>query len=75
MRWIDISGGLRITVNNEEYQLIEKIYDNPLKKNELNEREQEVARILVNRGILIRVKDENEKIKFRYNKLQDLWRY
>lgn len=75
MRFIDIRGNLRVPVSNEEGLVVEQIRRNgsPLPRGKLNIRERELARLLVQKGVLDRVMID-EKIHFIYNDLDDLWR-
>ena len=75
MKFIEIAGGLLQPVSNEENIIVERVKnaDDPVKKTLLSEREQEVARNLVHRGILTRISENNE-IYFIINDLRDIWR-
>lgn len=74
MRYREIAGGIRVYVSQEEDTLVQKILEaGTAQKKSLDEREQEVARKLVSRGILNRVK-ANDEIAYVVNSLQDLWR-
>ena len=69
MRIIEIQGGLIMPVGNREYKLISKINestDGLLYKEDLSERENELARNLVSRGALLRLQD-GDSIKFGTN--------
>ena len=56
MKFLEILGGLMVPVSNDELLLSERVrgHDGPLPRRELNEREQELARQLVFRGVLDR---------------------
>jgi DNA-binding NarL/FixJ family response regulator len=74
MRYREIAGGIRVYVSLEEDTLVQKILEaGQASKHSFTEREQEVARKLVSRGVLNRVKANNE-IAYVVNSLQDLWR-
>lgn len=74
MKIIEIAGGINVTLSNEENVLLDKIKEKEkIFKNTLSEREKEIARILVNKGVIKRFKD-NKKIFFIYNKLEKVWR-
>ena len=69
MRIIEIQGGLIMPVGNREYKLINKINESTdgfLYKEDLSERENELARNLVSRGALLRLQD-GDSIKFGAN--------
>ena len=70
MKIIDIIGSLRLPISNEENQLLEKIVkSNGIYKESLNERERELSRQLVSKGVLKRVKNEN-KTFYLYNEIE-----
>ncbi|MCS7316874.1 MAG: hypothetical protein NZZ41_00940 [Candidatus Dojkabacteria bacterium] len=64
VKFVEINN-LSIYLNNEEYDLFQKIEKNKImKKSDLNEREQFLARNLVIKGVLKRVK-KNDKIFYK----------
>lgn len=67
------TSGIRIPISEEEKELLEMVGDSSLCKAELDERQQEVARLMVHRGILKRVTSHGKKIKFKKNKV-NIWR-
>lgn len=73
MKFVEIAGSIIQPVSNEENILLEKVkeYEKPLPKEQLNEREREIARQLVNRGILTRVRLK-DKLYFVSNSLDDM---
>ena len=73
MRFIEIRGNTLLPISNEEMMLIEKIRGavDPVTNEVLEEREQELARRLVQRGALNRVKLGGE-LCFVYNDLEDV---
>jgi hypothetical protein len=75
MRFVEIRGGLRVPISNEELIVSEHIrnYGSPLPRNKLDERQQELARQLVHRGVIARVLID-EKMHYVYNELEDTWR-
>jgi hypothetical protein len=74
MRFHEISSGVRLPVFAEEQAILDKIVDGShLLKSALSEREQEVARLMVSKGLLDRRKG-NEGIYFVANTANDLWR-
>ena len=69
MRIVEIQGGRFMPVGNREYKLISKINESTdgfLYKEDLSERENELARNLVGRGALLRLQD-SDGIKFGVN--------
>lgn len=74
MRFYEISSGLRIPVSQEEQEIIDLIADKgKIKKSVLDERQQEVSRLMVSRGLLIRERTDNV-IFLRLNSAADIWR-
>ena len=73
MKFVEIAGSILQPVSNEENILLEKVkeYNKPLPKEQLDEREKELARRLVNRGILTRVR-MNDKLYFVSNNLDEM---
>ncbi len=76
MRFIEIAGNLQIGISNEELVLLEKVKGAKsfLYKHQLDEREQEVARNMVHRGILTRSLIDGN-ICFIYDGLEDFGGY
>lgn len=61
MRYVDITGGFRVHITEEEDELYSRVKEKRvIKKASLNEREREVARRLVSRGVFDRKKIDNE---------------
>ena len=75
MRFIEIEGNLLMPISNEEMIIMERVGSSgkPLAKKELNEREREIARQMVTRGLLNRIKIE-DAIYFVQNTPEALWR-
>lgn len=73
MKFVEIAGSILQPISIEENILLEKVkgYEKPLPKEQLNERERELARHLVNRGILTRVRLK-DKLYFVPNSLDDI---
>jgi len=72
MKFIEIAGNLQIGITNEELLLLAKVKGaiSHIFKNQLDEREKEVARQMVNKGILFRKKIDG-KTCFMYDGLAD----
>lgn len=68
MKYVELTSGVRMPISSEEEEILKKVADGSIDKSSLDEREQEVARQMVNRGLLKRVKDSDKKIKFKKNK-------
>ena len=67
MRFFEITSTLRIPMSSEEQTIMNKIENGVVFNDALDEREQEVARNMVIRGILNR-RRKNGKICFKPNK-------
>lgn len=74
MRFVEIRGNMMVPVSNEELMIIEKVKGSPdpLRSKKLDEREGELARRLVHRGVLSRTKIDGEQCLI-YNDLEDIW--
>lgn len=74
MKFIEVNGGWLQPISNEENIILERVrgYDGPLPKNLLDQREKELARNLVNRGLLTRFMHEG-MLCFAVNDLEELW--
>lgn len=76
MRFREIRGGIRIPVSTEEQGLIDLIESQEgqfIKRSELDERQKEVARKMVSRGVLERTQQDGS-LYYVVSKLDDLWR-
>ena len=75
MRFIEIRGGLSVPVSSEENEILERIeaHEGMVDRTSLSERERELARKMVSRGVLNRTKTDGEIFYLR-NDLEDLWR-
>lgn len=73
MKFLEIRGGFLQPVSNEENVIIEMIkgHGSPVPRSLLDERQQELARFLVSRGLLTRIVYEG-KICFFFEDLEDL---
>lgn len=75
MRFFEISSGFRLPVSEEEQSILDKAVETRrVPRSALNEREQEVARLMVTRGLLNRKRDEDGKVFYEPNDTLDLWR-
>lgn len=74
MKFVEIQSGILQPVSNEENIILEMVkgFKGPLPKSRLNQRERELARQLVSRGLLTRVIHE-DKLCFIANELEDIW--
>ena len=73
MRFIEIRGNTMVPISNEESILLEKVKGSidPLTTKSLDERENEVARQLVHRGVLSRIKVDDQ-LCLVYNDIEDI---
>lgn len=72
LRYHEISAGFQVPVYGEEQELLDKAGDDLL-KDDLDEREQEVARLMVSRGLLRQVKKDGQ-VYYRPDSEKDIWR-
>lgn len=73
MRWHEIAGGIRVPLSQEERDIMKRASEGRIARADLDEREQEVARRMVSRGVLRRIKDDG-KAYFEPEGSEDLWR-
>lgn len=74
MKMVDLLTSIPVPISNEENRLLSKIrIKESTDKQELDEREQELARQLVYKGVLDRI-EENEIVKYIYNDFKNLRR-
>lgn len=76
MRFREIRGGIQIPVSLEEQGLIDLIESKEgefIKSSELDERQKELARKMVSRGVLDRTKRDGS-LFYVVSKLDDIWR-
>ena len=74
MRFYEISSGVRLPVNEEEQAILDRAIQGQLNRGNPSEREQEVARLMVTRGLLNRKRDD-DGVYYTPNSVLDLWRY
>jgi len=72
MRYFEIASGLRLTISSEEQALLD-LADPELVRDDLDERQQETARLMVSRGAL-KQKMKNGEIVYQANSDKDIWR-
>ena len=74
MRYFEIASGYTLPVSVEEQEVLDRIGNKQLLASEFNEREAEVARLMVNRGLLHRLASDGA-ISFSANLPTDTWRF
>lgn len=75
MRFFEISSGMRLPVNEEEQGLIDRaVQHRTLRVKELEERDGEVARQMLSRGLLNIDADDDGEF-YTVNDCADLWRF
>lgn len=60
MRYHEIASGLRVPLSGEEQDLIGHANHGVIARDDLDERDQELARLLVSRGVLDQVKHKDQ---------------
>lgn len=73
MRFYEISSGVRLPVSQEEQEILDMVSEGAILESKLNERQEEVARLMVSRGLLIREENEGDA-ELKANRAVDLWR-
>jgi len=74
MRYHEIASGMRMPVSAEEQALLNRIGEDGIAIDSLDEREHEVARLMVNRGLLTRFRDKEGALAYRNSSVKDIWR-
>ncbi len=76
MRFFEISSGLRLPISEEEQEVLDLISsaEERFPKSKLDERQREVARLMVSRGLLIREREDDTTF-LRTNSAIDIWRF
>lgn len=75
MRFYEISSGLRVPVDTEQQELIDRAIEaRRLREDDLEERAAEVARLMLSRGLL-RQKKDDDGMYYEPNDSADLWRF
>jgi hypothetical protein len=73
MRYQEIASGLRIAVSCEEQELLDKAKGEPFPKQDLDERDQELARLMVSKGILDQYLHD-QQVFYHISSANDIWR-
>jgi hypothetical protein len=74
VRYHEISAGFRLPVSGEEQAMLNKIGKKGLPiKDLIDEREQEVARVMMTRGLLDRKRDKDGQVFYHINSIHDIW--
>lgn len=75
MRFYEIKGGIQVPLSNEERRLLESVEtEGQVLGEDLDERDRELARQLVVRGVFNMIENEDDSITYTVNKLEDIWR-
>jgi hypothetical protein len=73
MRYFEIASGLQLPIHSEEWQLLAHISPQPVSKESLDERQRELARLMVSRGLLDHFR-KDEQTYFKVSSITDIWR-
>lgn len=73
MRWFEIASGFRLPVCSEEQEMLNRAEKEPMAKATMDERDEEVARLMVSRGVLKQVMKDDE-VYYIPNSAKDIWR-
>lgn len=74
MRYHEIASGMRMPVSGEEQAMLNRVGEAGVAVDSLDDREHEVARLMVNRGLLTRFRDSDGAVAYRINSVRDIWR-
>lgn len=76
MRFFEIASGVRVPVSQEEQELLTLATEaGHLIRSALDERQQEVSRLMVSRGLLLRKRNSEGQVVLEPNDMADMWRY
>jgi hypothetical protein len=73
MRYFEIQSGMRMPISSEERALLDHLGDHPVSSQSLDARQQELARLMLSRGLLNRV-NKNDQTYYKINSVNDIWR-
>ena len=73
MRYQEIASGLRVPLSCEEQELIDRANGGPIAKDLLDERGQELARLMVSRGVLEQYPSDGT-VYYHVSSANDIWR-
>ena len=74
MRYHEIASGFRVGISKEEQDIFTKVGKDGIRLSALEcERDQEVARLMFQRGLLNKVRDKDGEIAYRSNSINDIW--
>jgi hypothetical protein len=74
MRFFEISSGIRLPVSQEEQEILDLALEGSLLESKLDERQGEVARLMVSRGLLVR-EETDDDAQLKANRAVDIWRF
>lgn len=74
MRYWEIASSVRVPVSCEEQELIDKAKDSPIAKDALDEREQELARLMLSRGVLDHFQ-QDDRVFYELSSPKNIWRH
>jgi hypothetical protein len=73
MRYFEIASGMQMPVSSEEWTLLRRIIEAPVRETELDERDGQLARRMLSRGLLDYYK-RNDETFYRASSINDIWR-
>jgi len=74
MRYFEIASGIRIAVSKDEQNLIDMASNGPVREDDLDAHQVELAHRLTSRDILVRDETDNATT-FKLNSMDDVWRF
>lgn len=73
MRYWEIASGIRLPVSCEEQELIDKARKQPLDRDTLDERDQQVCHLLVSRGVMDYLR-QGDRVFYKPSSIDQIWR-
>jgi len=73
MRWFEIASGVRLPVHSEEDELLRRASKQSVPTDDMDEREAQLARELVSRGVLKHIQKDGQ-VHYVPNSAEDIWR-
>lgn len=73
MRYWEIASGLRLPVSEEEQEIIDKARSQPLDRDAMDERDQQLCHMLVSRGVMDYVR-QGDRVLYKPSSIDQIWR-
>jgi len=73
MRYHEIASGLRVALSCEEQEMLDRNHGGPFARDTLDEREQELARLMVSHGVLDQY-PHDDQVFYHISSINDIGR-